>query len=159
MAYPSLAGVALALAALASPALATVEASPPAAVQVLPLGPVTPQAAPTQSQYLVRYIIPPHITLAVHRHEGTQIGFIVSGRLTYSVVRGAVDVFRNETDGSVKRIDTVRSGQRRILTPGQWVVERSDDVHYAANLTDEPVVLFTSTLLRQGAPLATPVPP
>ena len=39
------------------------------------------------------------------------------------------------------------------------VVETRDDIHYAANLGDEPVVLFTSTLLRKGAPLATPVPP
>jgi quercetin dioxygenase-like cupin family protein len=148
-----------ALAMAAAPASATVEANPPAAVQVLPLGPVTPQAAPTQSQYLVRYVIPPRVTLAVHRHEGTQIGFIVSGRLTYSVVRGAVEVFRSDADGKPRQIDTVTSGQRRVLTPGQWVVERIDDVHYAANLTDEPVVLFTSTLLRQGAPLATPVSP
>ena len=111
MSFKSLAIIAsLSTALLGSPAGATVESNPPAAVQVLPLGPVSPDAAPGQSQYLVRYLIPPNITLAVHRHEGTQIGFIVSGRLTYSVVSGSVPVFRSNPDGTSKQIDTVTSG-------------------------------------------------
>jgi quercetin dioxygenase-like cupin family protein len=151
--------LAAAVAVASVPAQAAIEATPPPAVQVLPLGPVNPDAALGQSQYLVRYVIPSNVTLAVHRHEGTQIGFIVSGHLTYTVVSGAVPVYRSNPDGSSKQIDTVTTGQRRVLTPGQWVVETRDDVHYAANLTSEPVMLFTSTLLRKGAPLATPVTP
>ena len=129
------------------------------AVQVLALGPVTPDAAPGQSLYLTRYVIAPQTTLPVHRHEGTQIGYIQSGTLTYSVVRGAVAVYRADANGRSERIDTVSSGQRRSLTAGQWVVETADAVHFAANRTAQPVVILTSALLRQAAPLATPVEP
>jgi quercetin dioxygenase-like cupin family protein len=129
------------------------------AVQVVPMGPVQPQAAPDQSLYLVRYVIAPHTTLALHHHEGTQIGLVVSGNLTYSVVRGAVPVFHAGADGKPARIDVVTSGERRVINPGQWVVETADDVHSGANLGDEPLVIFTSSLLRKGAPLATPVQP
>ena len=134
------------------------EAAPPP-VEVAPMGPVQPQAAPGQSLYLVRYVIPPHTTLIVHRHEGTQIGLVVSGNLTYSVVRGAVPVFRTGSDGKPVRIDVVTSGQRRVIDPGQWVVETAGDVHSGANLGEVPLVIFTSSLLRKGAPLATPVQP
>jgi len=134
------------------------DATPPA-VEVTPMGPVQPQAAPSQSLYLVRYVIPPHTTLVVHRHEGTQIGLVVSGNLTYSVVRGAVPVFRTGSDSKPVRIDVVTSGQRRVIDPGQWVVETAGDVHSGANLGEVPLVIFTSSLLRKGAPLATPVQP
>src|SRR4051812_5356658 len=141
------------------PALPASAADASAAVQVVPMGPVQPQAAPGQSLYLVRYVIPVHTTLPLHRHEGTQIGLIVSGNLTYSVIKGAVPVFHTGADGKPARIDVVTSGQRRVINPGQWVVETADDIHSGANLGSEPLVIITSSLLRQGAPLATPVEP
>src|SRR4051794_39146087 len=46
----------------------------------------TPANAPDQSLQLVRYDIQPGTTLPMHIHPGTQLAYIESGELTYTVV-------------------------------------------------------------------------
>ncbi|MDX6635036.1 MAG: hypothetical protein QOF06_1239 [Solirubrobacterales bacterium] len=40
---------------------------------------------------------------------------------------------------------------------GQWLVEQPPDIHEAANRGSSPVVIYLATLLKSGAPPATPV--
>ena len=64
--------------------------STPAAVKVEAMGPVSPPTAPGQALWLVRYDIPPGTTLKKHFHEGTQMGLVAAGTLTYTVLTGYV---------------------------------------------------------------------
>ena len=125
------------------------------AVTVTPLGPVQPTNAPGQALYLVHYTIEPGTELPLHHHEGTQIGLVVSGELTYRVVSGEVPVFRTEPGGRAQLVRTVRGGETATIGAGEWVIEEPDDHHQGANHGTEPVLIVTSALLRDGAPLAT----
>ena len=48
---------------------------------------------------LVLYEIPAHTPLKPHHHEGTQIGLVESGTLTYHVLTGDVPVYGPGPDG------------------------------------------------------------
>jgi hypothetical protein len=52
-------------------------------------------------------------------------------------------------------VQTLYSGDSATLMPGQWVVELDDVVHQGRSGSSEPLVIFTATLLRDNAPLAT----
>ena len=45
------------------------------------------------------------------------------------------------------------------MAAGEWLVEEPEDHHWGANEGTVPLVIYTASLLRQGAPLATPDPP
>jgi hypothetical protein len=75
--------------------------------------------------------------------------------LTYHVETGEVPVFAAAADGRSTTVRTVRAGQTVQIVPGQWVVEEEGDHHWGANEGGEPLVIVTSALLREGAPLAT----
>lgn len=140
---------------LGVPSVARADDKATAAVTVTPLGPVAPSNAPGQALYLVRYTIPPGVELPLHHHEGTQIGLVVAGELTYRVVSGEVPVFRTEPGGKTQPVRTIRTGETATIGAGEWVVEEPDDHHQGANRGPEPVLIVTSALLRDGAPLAT----
>ena len=116
------------------------------------LGPVLPANAPGQALYLVRYRIAPGTRLPLHHHEGTQIGLVEAGVLTYHVESGEVPVY---AVGGSAAVRTVRAGETIEIGPGQWVVEEPGDHHWGANEGSEPLFIVTSALLRAGAPLAT----
>lgn len=130
-------------------------ADEPPPVVVTRLGPVQPGAAPGQSLYLLRFRIAPGTRLPLHHHEGVQIGLVEAGELTYHVAAGAVPVYATAADGTSALVRTVRAGEDARIVAGQWVVEEPDDHHWGANEGSEPLVIVTSALLRQGAPLAT----
>ncbi|MGD9510107.1 MAG: cupin domain-containing protein [Geminicoccaceae bacterium] len=121
---------------------------------VTSLGPVQPENAPGQALYLLRYTIVPGTRLPLHHHEGTQIGLVVSGELTYRVERGEVPVFRTEAAGETVLVRTIRAGETVRIFAGEWVVEEPEDRHWGANEGTEPLEIVTSALLRDGAPLA-----
>jgi hypothetical protein len=95
--------------------------------------------------------------LPVHHHNGAQIGWLQSGELHYFVVKGTVQVYTLDANGTQQLIQTLQDGDSTTLTPGQWVVELGNVIHYGRSGDTEPVVIFTSTLLSDGSPLATPV--
>lgn len=134
-------------------------AAAPAKVTVTKSGPVAPANAPGQSLYLVRYEIAPQTKLVPHYHEGTQIGLVVSGELTYHVLTGEVPVYRPGPDGEAVLLRTLTPGSVATVAAGEWLIEEPEDHHWGANEGGEPLVIYTSSLLRQGAPLATPDPP
>lgn len=130
-----------------------------APVMVTVNGPVAPANAPGQSLYLVRYEIAPGTALRPHHHEGTQIGLVSAGELTYHVLTGAVPVYRTGADGKPELDRTLTAGAIAKVQAGEWLVEDQEDHHWGANEGSVPLVIYTSSLLREGAPLATPDPP
>ena len=133
------------------------EATPATVREVLATG--QPPAAPGQTLDLVRYIIPPGTTLAVHVHPGMQIAWVASGELTYHVLKGQVQIGRaaNVSAGQPGSPKTLSAGESTILMPGDWVAEIPGAVHYGENLGSEPLILWAATLLDTGQPPAIPV--
>lgn len=93
----------------------------------------------------------------LHHHLGTQISHIESGTLTYTVRRGVAVVREGEADQGPRWVHTIVAGQTARIRPGQWLVEQPSDIHEAANRGSTPVVIYLATLLKTGAPPATPV--
>ena len=101
--------------------------------------------------------IPPHTTLASHRHPGTQIAHVERGTLTYTVRAGVVKVYRGAADHAPRVVRTVRPGRTGMVRAGEWVVERPSDVHFGANRGNGTVVILLATLFRNGSPPSIPV--
>jgi len=104
---------------------------------------------------LSRVIIPAGGTIALHHHQGTQVAYIQSGVLTYSVRSGSVTVRTGPADNPriVRRIPAGRTGK---IAAGQWIVEQPSTVHRAANKGKKKIVIYLATLLKTGAPPSTP---
>ena len=117
------------------------------------------QGAPKRELVLSRVVVPPGAKLALHHHLGTQIARIESGVLTYTVQEGSVVVRRGPSDANPTVVRTIESGQTGRIGAGQWIVEQPSDIHRAANNGGKPVVIYIATLLKAGAPPATPVEP
>jgi quercetin dioxygenase-like cupin family protein len=115
------------------------------------------QGAPGRTMVLSRVTVEPGAQLALHHHLGTQVAHIEAGTLTYTVRRGSVVVRRGESDQQPQTIRTIAAGQTGRIQTGQWIVEQPSDVHEAANRGSTPVVIYIATLLKTGAPPATPV--
>jgi quercetin dioxygenase-like cupin family protein len=104
---------------------------------------------------LSRVTIPAGGTIALHHHEGTQVAYIQSGVLTYTVKSGDVTVMSGPADDPTV-IRKIAGGETGKITAGQWIVEQPSTVHQAANNGNAKVVIYLSTLLRTGAPPSTP---
>jgi mannose-6-phosphate isomerase-like protein (cupin superfamily) len=104
---------------------------------------------------LSRVVIPAGGTIALHHHEGTQVAFIQSGVLTYTVRDGAVTVMSGPADDAQK-VRQIKAGQTGKITAGQWIVEQPSTIHQAANQGKAKIVIYLSTLLKTGAPPSTP---
>jgi hypothetical protein len=50
----------------------------------------------------------------------------------------------------------VEAGHSITMRPGDWIIEQPSDHHSAANRTGKRIVIYQATLLRTGAPPATP---
>lgn len=106
---------------------------------------------------LSRVVVRPGAELALHRHEGTQISRIAAGTLTYTVEHGSAMVHEGDAEADPRLVRRIVAGQTARVRPGQWLVEQPGDIHRAANRGSKPVVIYLATLLRTGAPPATPV--
>jgi quercetin dioxygenase-like cupin family protein len=115
------------------------------------------QGAPNRTMVLSRVTVGPGAKLALHHHLGTQISHVEAGTLTYTVRRGSAVVRSGESDQSPQVVRTIDAGQTAGIRTGQWIVEQPSDIHEAANRGQAPVVIYIATLLKTGAPPATPV--
>ena len=107
-----------------------------------------PLAAPGETFELVEYIIPAGAVLPVHTHPGVQMATVESGTLTYHVIdHGSVTV--NRADGTE---EVVGPGESSAFTVGDSWAEPIGMIHYAENLTTEPVVLMSSSLFDEHEP-------
>lgn len=115
------------------------------------------QGAPNRTMVLGRVKVEPGAQLATHHHLGTQISRVTAGVLTYTVRKGKAEVRRGEADQNPRLVRTIKAGQTARIQAGEWLVEQPSDIHEAANRGSTPVVIYLATLLKTGAPPATPV--
>lgn len=115
------------------------------------------KGTPGRELVLSRVVVQPGAKLALHHHLGTQVARIQSGVLRYTVREGSVVVRRGESDGDPTKIRTIEAGETAGVRGGDWIVEQPSDIHQAENRGREPVVIYLATLLKKGAPPATPV--
>jgi hypothetical protein len=108
--------------------------------------------APGKTLGLSRVTIPPGVRLPLHRHAGTQIAYIDSGTLTYTVRTGLVRVAKGPSDSKHRIVRVIRAGQTGPIAAGEWIVEQPTEIHYAENKGSKPVVIYLSTLFPIGAP-------
>lgn len=112
----------------------------------------SPAAAPDQRLELARIEIAPGTTLPAHVHPGTQLASILSGELTYTVLRGEIRVERAASSGAPGSIEVLKSGDTTLLRPGDAVIETEGMLHYGENRGTEPVVIMTAVLFAAGQP-------
>lgn len=104
---------------------------------------------------LSRVTIPVGARIALHHHEGTQVSYVQAGLLTYTVKSGGVTVRSGPADNATV-IRKINAGQTAAIHAGQWIVEQPSTVHRAANKGNAMIVIYLATLLKKGAPPATP---
>ena len=119
---------------------------------------VDPTGAAGRTLAVSRVRIPAHTRLALHRHPGTQVAYIQKGTLTYTVRRGAVNVYRGAADQSPRLVRRIAAGETGRVRAGEWLIERPRMVHSGANESDRPLVILLATLFRTGSPASIPVP-
>jgi quercetin dioxygenase-like cupin family protein len=108
-----------------------------------------------QTLGLSKVIIPAHTALALHHHPGTQVAYIVSGNLTYTVKSGSVAVMKGAAaPGAFKVMRRIGAGQTGVIHAGEWIVEEPTTIHAGANKTSKPVVVYLATLFPIGSPAA-----
>jgi hypothetical protein len=66
-------------------------------------------------------------------------------------------VRRGESDQDPTIVRRIAAGQTAGIGAGEWIVEQPSDIHEAANRGTAPIVIYIATLLKAGAPPATPV--
>ena len=115
------------------------------------------QGAPGRTMVLSKVVVEPGAQLALHHHLGTQISRIAAGTLTYTARKGFAVLHSGDAEKDPKFVRHIEAGQTAPIHPGQWLVEQPSDNHEAANRGSKPVVIYLATLLKTGAPPATPV--
>jgi quercetin dioxygenase-like cupin family protein len=152
-----LATLAIGAAAGAYAAAAVHTTVPPAAVRLPLAAQNNPTGARGRTLGLTKVTIPPGTKLALHYHPGTQVAYIASGRLTYSVKKGHVTVMTGPADTLGKVVSRIGPGQTGAIDAGDWIVEQPTVVHSGANNGRTPVVIYLATLFPIGAAAAIPV--
>jgi quercetin dioxygenase-like cupin family protein len=132
--------------------------STPAPVVRLPLASVNnPSGGKGRSLTLSKVTIPAHAAIALHYHPGTQVAYIATGEIRYSVKAGGVTVMSGPADDMAKLVRRIGAGQTGTISAGQWIVEQPTTRHSAANPTNGPTVIYLATLFPIGAAAAIPV--
>ena len=116
----------------------------------------SPETAPGHVLELTRVIVPAGESLAPHTHPGPQLAIIVAGTLTYTVIDGEATVTRAAATDS-EADETYASGDTFELRAGDALTEPPLMLHQAANEGNEPVVIYLSSLVPEGAAPATMV--
>ena len=110
-----------------------------------------PRGAPGRTLGLSRVTVMPGTVLPLHHHPGTQLGYVASGVLTYTVEQGHARLMRGSGDDPTL-VRVIHAGQTARVHPGEWLIEQPTDHHHAANRGTVPVVIYLATLFRDGAP-------
>jgi quercetin dioxygenase-like cupin family protein len=147
----ALAGLGLLVLAGAGTAVAISATSDPPAPKYNSLARVVnPIGAKGRALNLARIVIQPGAKIPLHYHQGTQVGYIQSGVLTYYVQAGQAKVMTGAGDAP-KLVRLIKAGQTARVKPGQWLIEQPSDHHRAANNGKKPVVILLSNLLLKNA--------
>ncbi len=111
---------------------------------------------PGKTLGLSKVVIAPHSALALHRHPGTQVAYIDAGKLSYTVRDGSVEVMAGVPGVNQSVVRRIGPGQTGTISAGEWIVERPTVVHFGANKTNFPVIIFLATLFKTGSPASIP---
>ena len=103
-----------------------------------------------RSRSISRVVIQPGSKIPLHLHQGTQLGYIQSGTLTYTVEAGRAKVMSGPGDAG-KLVRWIKAGQTAKVKAGQWLIEQPSNHHRAANNGSKPVVILLSNLLLKNA--------
>jgi len=118
---------------------------------------VNPIGAKGRALGLSRVVIQPGAKIPLHYHEGTQVSYIQSGTLTYTVATGSVNVMTGPgDDGTLVR--KIKAGQTGKIKAGQWIVESPSEHHRANNFGNSKIVIYLANLLKKNAAPSTLVP-
>ena len=133
---------------------ATPAATPAAAVAIASevLGRAQPAAVAEPELALARVTVMPGAVLPVHHHPGTQIGVVVQGELTYTVMTGEIEWYG--AGGSSEPPSLIQPGQTVTVGVGEALVESPGSIHQGRNEGAVPLVIYLSTLFPTGAPRA-----
>ena len=115
-----------------------------------------PRGAAGRTLALTRITIQPGTELPLHHHPGTQIAYVDSGVLTYTVEQGTARIKRGPADDHPTLVRKLDAGETAAIKRGQWIVEQPSDHHHAVNRGKRPIVLYLSTLFPTGAPPSIP---
>lgn len=127
----------------------------PTATRAMLAGVKNPLGAKGRTLGLSRVTIPTGVVLPLHHHEGTQVAYVQRGVLLYTVRSGSVRVMQGLADQKPTLVRMIRGGQTGAIKAGQWLIEQPTTIHTAK--AKVRVVVLLATLLRNGAPAATPV--
>jgi quercetin dioxygenase-like cupin family protein len=114
-----------------------------------------PRGADHRTLGLSRVTVMPGTELALHHHPGTQIGYVASGVLTYTVEQGRARLMKGSGDDPTL-VRVIHAGQTARVHQGQWLIEQPTDHHHAKNAGTAPVVIYLATLFKDGEPASLP---
>lgn len=155
----SLAAAAIFVAGSAAGAVVAISATsePPAPKYNSLARTVNPIGAKGRALSLSRVVIQPGAKIPLHFHEGTQVSYIQSGTLTYTVATGSVNVMTGPgDDGTLVR--KIKAGQTGKIKAGQWIKEVPGEHHRANNFGKKKIVIYLANLLKKDANPSTLVP-
>ena len=144
-------------AAIGAYATASVRTTPPVVVRIPLAATNNPTGGKGRTLGLSRVVIPAGGQIALHRHPGTQVAFVSSGKLTYSVKSGGVTVMTGAAGDEQRVVRHIGAGEKSTIGAGDWIVEQPTTIHSAANDTSKPIVIYLATLFPIGSPAAIPV--
>lgn len=144
---------AAAIAALAACAVAgTAAAIPTEGAVRLDVASGPAAGAPGLGLTMYKVTIPRGTTLDWHYHPGSQVAWIVRGRLHYSVVKGTAYETIPRPGREPRRVP-IRAGHRAVIEQGHGLFEPKGMQHYAT--TPEGQVITIVTVLKPPAMLGT----
>jgi quercetin dioxygenase-like cupin family protein len=140
----------------ASGALATAALrASPKPVQRIPLAQAdSPAGGKGRTLGLSKVLIPAGAAISLHHHPGTQVAYIASGTLTYSVRKGGVTLMSGTPGESPKMVRRIGPGQTGQIPSGDWIVEQPTTIHSAVNRSSKTIVIYLATLFPIGSPAA-----
>lgn len=95
-----------------------------------------------QGLAMYKVTIPKGTTLDWHYHPGTQVAWIMRGRLLYSVVKGTAYETIPRPGMSPRRIP-IRAGTRAVIDQGHGLLEPRGMQHYASTPYGQVITIVT----------------
>jgi hypothetical protein len=138
-----------------APAVTRVEASPGFFVETFAVAPSA--RAPGQTVYVTRATVLPGTEVAPHRHPGTTVLAVESGRFGWTLVEGTAHLVRGAGTSGTTVEDVTTPNTELILEPGDAMYYDDDVVHTARGASDEPTILMGTFILETGQPFTIPV--
>ncbi len=116
-----------------------------------------PEMSPGYALTLTRVVIEPGGVAAAHFHPGTQLIYIESGVVLYTVLNGELPFMLAGEDGQPGVEGVLRAGETMEFGPGDRFIEHKDMIHVAENRGDAPVVILAASLLGPSLPASIPI--